>query len=225
MQKAFIAALVAMTALAVVALAAATPSGSRPVGKPTSYVVVYEAGVSKAAARAAIRAAGGQLVRENAKVGVATIVSRNRSFLTDAAREAALLGATRNRPVAQVTPLLKPKVDAAQLRQLRRALRGTGAARGVRLAGSHRHPEPLAPLQWDMRMINATPEGSYQRERGDKKVLVGVLDTGVDGNHPDIAPNFSRSLSRNASMAMTPVHRPAIAATAATAAFTSISSG
>ena len=197
MQKAFIAALVAVTALAVVALAAATPSGSRPVGKPTSYVVVYEAGVSKAAARAAIRAAGGQLIRENAKVGVATIVSRNSSFLTDAAREAALLGATRNRPVAQVAPLLKPKVDAAQVRQLRRALRGTGAARAVRLAGSHRHPEPLAPLQWDMRMINATPDGSYQRERGDKKVLVGVLDTGVDGNHPDIAPNFSRSLSRN----------------------------
>ena len=29
---------------------------------------------------------------------------------------------------------------------------------------------------------------------------VGVIDTGVDGNHPDIAPNFNRGLSRNFTM-------------------------
>jgi subtilisin family serine protease len=28
-------------------------------------------------------------------------------------------------------------------------------------------------------------------------VRVGILDTGVDGSHPDIAPNFNRGLSRN----------------------------
>src|SRR5690606_40493039 len=28
-------------------------------------------------------------------------------------------------------------------------------------------------------------------------VRVGVIDTGVDGNHPDIAPNFDKDLSRN----------------------------
>jgi subtilisin family serine protease len=33
-----------------------------------------------------------------------------------------------------------------------------------------------------------------QRGRG---VLVGIIDTGIDGNHPDIAPNFSNALSRN----------------------------
>ena len=26
---------------------------------------------------------------------------------------------------------------------------------------------------------------------------VGIIDTGVDGSHPDIAPNFDRALSRN----------------------------
>ena len=46
-------------------------------------------------------------------------------------------------------------------------------------------------------MIHATPSGSYRVEPGDQGVLVGVLDTGIDGNHPDIAPNFNAALSRN----------------------------
>jgi subtilisin family serine protease len=56
--------------------------------------------------------------------------------------------------------------------------------------------EPFASLQWDMRLINATPQTSYKRQRG-KGVRVGIIDTGIDGSHPDIAPNFNASLSRN----------------------------
>jgi subtilisin family serine protease len=48
-----------------------------------------------------------------------------------------------------------------------------------------------------MQMIRATPQGSYAVQPGDKRVLVGVIDTGIDGSHPDIAPNFNRALSRN----------------------------
>jgi lantibiotic leader peptide-processing serine protease len=57
--------------------------------------------------------------------------------------------------------------------------------------------EPLANLQWDMTMIHATADGSLARQPGDHRVLVGVIDTGIDGSHPDIAPNFSKELSRN----------------------------
>jgi lantibiotic leader peptide-processing serine protease len=47
-------------------------------------VVVYESGASKAAARQAIKAAGGKIIRENKDVGVATVVSRNPAFITEA---------------------------------------------------------------------------------------------------------------------------------------------
>jgi lantibiotic leader peptide-processing serine protease len=57
--------------------------------------------------------------------------------------------------------------------------------------------DPLSGRQWDMRMIGATPTGSYAKAKGSHKVLVGIIDTGVDGKHPDIAPNFNRALSRN----------------------------
>ncbi|MGV9539347.1 S8 family serine peptidase, partial [Streptosporangium sandarakinum] len=58
-------------------------------------------------------------------------------------------------------------------------------------------PEPLAGRQWDMRQIHATVTGSYRRSRGTHDVLVGVLDTGVDATHPDIAANYNFTLSRN----------------------------
>ena len=79
---------------------------------------------------------------------------------------------------------------------------GIGATGGVSTTDSpvvapQPTPEPLAALQWDMAAIHATADGSYAVQRGDRRVLIGVMDTGVDGLHPDLAPNFSRELSRN----------------------------
>jgi lantibiotic leader peptide-processing serine protease len=48
-----------------------------------------------------------------------------------------------------------------------------------------------------MRMIDATPSGSCRVNQGRRGVMVGIIDTGVDGTHPDIKPNFNRRLSRN----------------------------
>ena len=45
-------------------------------------------------------------------------------------------------------------------------------------------------------MIHATVDGSYRKERGDRKVRVGIIDTGVDGP-PRYRPELQRSLSRN----------------------------
>ena len=57
--------------------------------------------------------------------------------------------------------------------------------------------EPLGSEQWDMTQIGATPTGSYRTERGSKAVKVGILDSGVDMTHPDIAANFDLADSRN----------------------------
>ena len=48
-----------------------------------------------------------------------------------------------------------------------------------------------------MRMVNATASGSYKVNQGSRGVLVGIMDTGIDGSHPDLALNFNRKLSRN----------------------------
>jgi len=53
--------------------------------------------------------------------------------------------------------------------------------------------EPLAACQWNMDLVNADT-GTWQRATGDG-VRVGVIDSGVDLTHPDIAPNLDLAAS------------------------------
>ncbi len=53
--------------------------------------------------------------------------------------------------------------------------------------------EPLGACQWDMALINAGPE-AWSHASGEG-VKVGVIDGGVDTDHPDIAPNLDLELS------------------------------
>ena len=199
MRRTGIAAALAVAVLGTAAFAVATPSGpgNRTSGSPTQYVVVYKSGASKAAARAAITAAGGRILRENRDIGVATVVSRNPGFITESSAAQSVYGAARNRPVGRVAPVTRQKFDPASVLGMKRAVRASRRASRLGYAHHKRGPEPLAGLQWDMQMIHATTDGSYKKERGSRKTLVGVIDTGIDGNHPDIAPNFNRQLSRN----------------------------
>jgi subtilisin family serine protease len=50
--------------------------------------------------------------------------------------------------------------------------------------------EPLGSCQWDMAIINASDSGSHTVARG-AGVTVGIIDSGVDFNHPDIARNLA----------------------------------
>ncbi|MGH3100857.1 MAG: S8 family peptidase, partial [Thermoleophilia bacterium] len=84
----------------------------------------------------------------------------------------------------------------ASRRRLTAAERATVKA-GAKQAGRVPDQEPLADRQWDMRMIDATPSGSYRVNQGRRGVMVGIIDSGIDGNHPDLRANFNRDLSRN----------------------------
>jgi subtilisin family serine protease len=199
--------LVALTVLVAATLAlpaSAGPSGqartgaaAQPSGQLQSangeYVVAYADGASAAAAHAAIKAAGGTVVKENTQVGVATVKSSNPSFIAAAGRQSALVGAARNRPIGKLPSGAAPKDDVERLTAAERA----AAKRPASTNGHAPGQEPLADKQWDMRMIDATPSGSYRVNQGRRGVMVGIMDTGVDGSHPDIKPNFNRRLSRN----------------------------
>jgi subtilisin family serine protease len=183
----------------------ATASAGAEQGMARDYVVVYKAGASAQAAHAAIADAGGRIVEENAAIGVATVRSSDADFGEKVANEAALDGAASNAPIGQAPP-------DRQIRKregIERPGRGRRGSHGGKGHGHGHGPkppkgggttvtaDPLAPLQWDMRAIGATPTGSYAKQQGSRDVRVGIIDTGIDASHPDIAPNFDKDLSRN----------------------------
>jgi len=159
-------------------------------GNRGEYVVLYADAADAGAARAAIAAAGGTIVRENGAIGLATVrTTRGDGFFLRALRRApALAGATISVPLGRVSE------RAAVAREIDPGTLPTTPVDNGRPSDGG---DPLSSLQWDMRAIGATPEGAHGVQGGDDRVLVGVIDTGVDGSHPDIAPNFDTARSRN----------------------------
>ena len=160
-----------------------------PAGAGEEYVVAFTG--SAEAATAAIQAAGGTVEDLTEQVGLALVTSADGSFLDTVRARGEITGAARNHAVGTARPDMPHRFAAERPSAAERAAArpGHGNAGGP-------DAEPLADLQWDMAMIGATADGAHRRATG-KGVDVGILDTGVDGSHPDLAPNFDAARSRN----------------------------
>lgn len=73
--------------------------------------------------------------------------------------------------------------------------------------GSAASSEPFGACQWDMLQIGATASGAHAVADG-RGVRVGVIDTGVDLTHPDVAPNLDLDRSCSFLEADTPTALP-----------------
>jgi subtilisin family serine protease len=186
-------------ALALGAVAASFAVSSAPASAAPSsrqYTVVAQEGTSSAAFRRAVSAAGGRVVSYNRAVAVGA-VRAPKGFAAKAAASRTITGAAERRVIGSV-PRAKVQKRVRRQRDLERSqsLRDQGRGQRPQPNPPATGVEPLAPLQWDMAAIGAGSTQSYRFNQG-AGVRVGVIDTGVDGNHPDIAPNFDRALSRN----------------------------
>jgi subtilisin family serine protease len=163
------------------------------------YLVLFRGRSADGAARKAIARSGGTITEVNSKLGYAFVRSRDSRFPTAMNASGTVVGVAKDRAIGTVRPSRPKASDIERLTRERKSARGQGVADApqAKQAASGVTPDPLANRQWDMRQIGATAAGSYALDQGSKKVLVGVIDTGIDGAHPDIAPNFSRTLSRN----------------------------
>jgi subtilisin family serine protease len=188
--------LLVTAAMAVLALGVglSTSGAARERASTRTYLVLYEKGASTKSAHAAIRRAGGRITTENRRIGLASVRSKSSHFATRVAGSKAVYGAARNRPIG--TSYDRRPTDPFAIERMNAQRRATTGER-TRVNRAQVSAEPFADLQWDMRMIHATASESYARQQGSHRVLVGVIDTGIDASHPDIAPNFRRSLSRN----------------------------
>ena len=137
-------------------------------------------------AAAKIAAAGGSIVASYAQIGV--IIARS-----DSASFAATMRATKGVQGASATGRFGTRPGGSSAFQAANALNAAGDAPivGIPAPGD----DALAGLQWDMNQIKA-PE-ARAINGGSPAVVVGVVDTGIDYTHPDLAPNvdFANSVS------------------------------
>lgn len=166
-------------------MAGSVASGAVAESPAAEYTVLVERGADHAAAEAAVRAAGGRVVRENAAIGALVVNGPAEGFVERVAESDAVVGATHTAPIGRV-----PRGSTSIERP-----RATATAADVLPADGPAGGDPLDGKLWNMAMLKT--EAAHATQPGDKRVRVGILDSGVDGSHPDIAPNFDAALSRN----------------------------
>ncbi|WP_405611532.1 S8 family peptidase [Streptomyces sp. NBC_00076] len=152
-----------------------------------SYVVNVRPGHGPSAqVKKAITEAGGTIVTSYDQIGVIVVHSSNPDFAKTVRKVRGVdsAGNTRNAPLPaqSTTDLGTPKALSAT---------AVAAAEAKSAAGQ----DPLESQQWDLAAIKA--DKAHEKSLGSRKVTVGVIDTGVDDTHPDIAPNFDRAASVN----------------------------
>jgi subtilisin family serine protease len=214
-------AVAASTLLSGSAIAAPPGQQSTPINFPAadgelmSYVVnakAANANKTKDVVRA-VEAAGGVAVQQWPEIGVVVVQSERASFRADVLKygksSVESVGATRTIAVAEgtpdgiSTPWQKAPQKAPQLRSKRLAnsdlLYGDATFDGVAL-------DPRETEQWNLTQIKA--DQAHQLTDGSRKVLVGVLDSGIDPNHPDLKANIDVANSVNCTNAGRPDTSP-----------------
>ncbi|MFC7587398.1 S8 family serine peptidase [Nonomuraea antimicrobica] len=168
-----------------VAASAGSTTSAAPASSQAEFLVFYDRG-KQDEARAAVERAGGRTVSADTKLDYLMVTGSGSGFEEAVGADDTVAGISPDRSIGFATARPAktfPDADAFTKNPAKNTEQGTDQA------------EPLAGRQWDMRMIGA--DRANAKAPGTKQVLVGVIDTGVDGKHPDIAPNFNRELSRN----------------------------
>jgi subtilisin family serine protease len=160
------------------AVAEATSANAVPAGHAT-FTVLLDGPAARDGAVAALQGSGAHVLRENPAVSALVVDAPPAGFVERASAIDGVFGATRAHVVgeAQSAPAA-PRT-------------GTAAPAAAGPSGL----DPLDTRLWGLSMIHA--DAARAAQAGDRRVLVGVLDTGIDGSSPDLAPNLDRGLSRN----------------------------
>ncbi|HEY0450748.1 S8 family peptidase [Actinophytocola sp.] len=183
-------ALLAVPVFAVVTVVSMPSAAAQPElsGKTVEYSVLARDGVAAGKAEAAVKAAGGKVVRSNPAVGLVTATAPENGFSQRLAGSQDVLYASRTRVIGQ-------SPDRAADKRVVKEAQEKGAKGAKAKAAPKAGMDPLDGQLWGLTAVRSNL--SRTEQPGDRRVKVGILDTGVDGSHPDIAPNFDAALSRN----------------------------
>ncbi|GAA3453747.1 S8 family serine peptidase [Dactylosporangium matsuzakiense] len=165
------------------------------------YTVVAADNVSAADATAAITKAGGKVVGSNDAVGMYTVQAPQNGFVEKAGTSSQLVGATHKAAIGKAPKKEQPGAVEREAQQAARSAKRGGGNKPA-TAGM----DPLDDKLWGLTTVRS--DKARKVNAGDKRVTVGILDTGVDASNPDIAPNFNWALSKNFAKDMVDIDGP-----------------
>lgn len=150
-------------------LVAAPTSGAAP-GRMRKFTIVFQGENIPAGVAQQIARAGGRLVGQVPEIG-----------MVQAEGTTAMMTQLRNQPgIAYVAPTLVWNLQVNRTHRLQDT-NPNGALNG---------PGDLYEMyQWDIKQVTRNGE-SWALNRGSHSTVVGILDTGVNASHGDLAPNF-----------------------------------
>ncbi len=183
-----------------------------PIATPDGVVSSYVLNARQASAaqtrivERAVRGAGGVVVQSWPKIGVVIAHADSARFRENvtagAGRALDSVGATRTVAVSEGTPdgVSAPWGNQAQRRGAIKQKNAPGVIGNEKTRAVE--ADPREPEQWDMQMIKA--DQAHLVTDGKPRVVVGILDSGIDPDHPDLAANIDTHDSVNCSDAGRP---------------------
>lgn len=171
---------------------AATTAATATAGSEGRYLVLAKDGADVTSLAAALGATGATVTSVNTAIGLVTVTSTDSGFAATARGLDGVRGAAADRSIGQAPVMAPSAPDPVEQEHVFETSRANGSGKDAPPAPVG--ADPLDGLLWGHEMVNAFE--ARATEKGDK-VRVGILDTGVDGSHLDLAPNFDAALSRN----------------------------
>lgn len=178
--------------------AAPTPSTAVPIATPDGTTFSYVLNARKATPgqtrvlERVVERAGGEVVQAWPQIGVVVAHADRAAFRDDVRRlgkgQLESVGATRTAAVAV------PDADRRDAAARTGGTTGSGGDVGSE-ATTEVVRDPREAEQWDLRMIGA--DRAHEITDGSRDVVVGVLDSGIDPDHPDLAANIDTRDSVN----------------------------
>lgn len=180
-----------------------------------TYILLYRSEASTGNAERLVKKARGHVIANYAPIGVVIAGSHSPDFRTrlreldTSATEAPRLQAISQSP--SHPPHVEKKEEKEEMtdeefEQLKRRLGFPNMADSEFSAKAMLKQSSKGKMTaWHMNLISA-PQ-AHAVTTGSRGVLVGVIDTGIDSTHPNLAPNFDRNSSVSC-ISGAPDHRP-----------------
>ena len=184
----------ALVAAALAGSAGASSASAQVVhtGTAQKYVVLADSASGADDLAARLRSAGAKVTSVNQAIGMVVVTSDDANFRANTRTLQGVSGVAADRSIGRA-PHQKVSVEKENLTAARAG--STGSASATTAAAAVGPADPLDAKLWGMRMIKA--DEAHATSLGNAKVRVGVMDTGVQADHPDLQRNFDYTTSRN----------------------------